>query len=347
MSQTRTQMFGDGWIRKDQPDQGAVHVNRPLTNLSLQYANDDTEYVADRVFPLFPVDKQSDLLWKYSKGAFFKNDMKPRAAGAESAGGGYDVNATDSYRCTVWGWHNDISDQRRGNEDTPLNSDKTATTLCTQKALLNREVNFASNFMTTGKWAQDWTGNTSASNYGSNTILQWNDPNSTPLEDVAAIRLFQKQRTGRWPNKLTIGSPVWEVLKNHPEIKDRVKFGSDTKDPAIITKQLVAQVMELDEIIVAEAIQDTSNEPATFTGAFIIGKVGLLHYTPPGQTYIDMPIAGLQFVWRGYAGANSYGMRIKKFRMEWLASDRVEVEQAYDQHIIGNDLAQFMNTLVA
>lgn len=346
MGDTTTQMFGSDWIRKDQPDQGAVHVNRPLTNLSHQYSQDQSRYVADRVFPMFPVDKQSDLVWKYNKGAFFRDEMELRAAGAETKGGGFDLT-TDSYQCFVYGWHHDISDQRRGNEDTPLNSDKTGMTLCTNKALLRREVSFASSYMTTGKWAQDWTGNTSASNYGSNTILQWSDPASTPLEDVAAIRLFQEKNTGFAPNKLTIGAEVWEVLKNHPEIKDRIKFGSDVSNPAIITPKLVAQVMELDEIIVARAVKDGSNEPQAFSGSFIVGKVGLLHYTPNGGLGIDMPIAGVNFGWRGLLGSNAYGMRIKKFRMEWLASDRIEVEQAFHQKIIGSDLAQFMTTLVA
>jgi len=333
------------WIRKDQPDQGAVHVNRPLGNISLAYFQDQAKFVADKVFHNIPVEKQTDLYFKYPKGAFFRDEMEPRGPGAETAGGGWDVQ-TDSYACIVYGWHHDVTDQRRSNEDSPLSSDRTATILATTKALLNREVAFATNYLSTGKWTQDWTGNSSSSNYGSKTFQQWDNVNSTPLEDVAAMKDYQEQLTGFEPMNLLVTKPVWTALKNHPEIKDRIKFGASPQNPGKITLAAVAALMELDEIIVMRSVKDTSAEPAAFSGSYIGGKCALLYYKPdaPG---IEVPAAGYVFGWRGYTGANDYGMRIKKFRMENLASDRIEVEQAYQQKIIGADLAQFLATAVS
>lgn len=47
-------------IRKDNPTQGNVHVDAILTNISVAFMQDQTQFGADRVFPIVPVQKQSD-----------------------------------------------------------------------------------------------------------------------------------------------------------------------------------------------------------------------------------------------------------------------------------------------
>ena len=43
-----------------QPTVSQVHVNRPLTNISVAFAQAATSFAAERVFPRIPVAKQSD-----------------------------------------------------------------------------------------------------------------------------------------------------------------------------------------------------------------------------------------------------------------------------------------------
>ena len=43
-----------------EPVPGDLHVDGLLRNISLQYVNQLGDYVADKVFPLVFVDKQSD-----------------------------------------------------------------------------------------------------------------------------------------------------------------------------------------------------------------------------------------------------------------------------------------------
>ena len=52
-----------------QPTRSDLHVNRPLTNMSIAYRQDATDLVADRVFPAVPVKKQSDRYIVYTKDA--------------------------------------------------------------------------------------------------------------------------------------------------------------------------------------------------------------------------------------------------------------------------------------
>jgi hypothetical protein len=59
-----------------------------------------------------------------------------------------------------------------------------------------------------------------------------------------------------------------------------------------------------------------------------------------------MPSAGYTFSWTGYLGASDQGVRVKKFRMEELAADRVEAEMAYEQKMVAPDLGYFFEDAI-
>src|SRR5690554_4523754 len=96
------------------PTPSDVHVNRPLTTMSLAFMQSADGFVADRVFPNIPVMKQSDTYFTYDRGYFNRVEMKKRAPSTESAGGGYAIG-TDSYNAQVYAFHKDIDDQLRAN----------------------------------------------------------------------------------------------------------------------------------------------------------------------------------------------------------------------------------------
>ena len=58
------------------PTQSDLHINAPLTNVSVAYKQNASDYIADKVFPKVPVSKQSDLYWKYSKSDWRRTDVK-------------------------------------------------------------------------------------------------------------------------------------------------------------------------------------------------------------------------------------------------------------------------------
>ena len=87
-----------------------VHYNRPLTNISLNYMQQPGMFIANSIFPTVPVQKQSDVYYKYDRAQWNRDEMKQRAPATESAGGGYDVT-TDTYYAPVWAVHMDVSDR--------------------------------------------------------------------------------------------------------------------------------------------------------------------------------------------------------------------------------------------
>lgn len=327
-----------------QPLPGDVHVNTPLSNISIAYVQDASNFVADKVFPNIPVPKQSDRYYTYDRGYFWRDEMEERAAGAESAGSGYTLDSTPTYYAPVYAFHHDVTDQRRANTDNQLDPDREATIIATQKGMIKRETLFAAKYMAGGVWTNDWDG--VAAGPTGNQVLQWNDANSTPIENIRAAKTTVLESTGFEPNTLVIGQRVFDALVDHPDIVDRVKYGQTSGGPAQIDVAELIALLKIQRIFVMKAVQTTSKEGNTNAHAFIGGKKALLCHSAPVPGLMT-PSAGYTFSWTGYLGASPQGMRIKKFRMEALAADRVEIESAFDQKLVAADLGFFWDTIVA
>jgi len=327
-----------------QPTKGDVHVNRPLTNISIAYFQDSSAFIADKVFPNIPVEKQSDAYWVIPRDSFNRDEMRVRAPGTESAGSGYDVDPSNTYYAHVRAYHHDIPDPVRANTDSPLSSDREATILCTHKALINREKNWASKYFAASVWGTDVTGVSGSP--GAGQVKQWNDAASTPIEDIRLYKRTIQEETGFAPNTLVLGQDVLDTLYDHPDIVDRIKYGQTAGGPAVVSVADLQALFKIDRILVGAAINNTAKEGATESSAFIMKKGALLCYSAPTPG-IMTPSAGYTFSWTGYLGAGANGMRIKKFRMEHLESDRVEIQSAYDQKVTAADLGAFFATVIA
>ena len=326
------------------PTPGDVHVNTPLTNISIAFLQNAANFVASRVFPNIPVTKQSDRYYVYERGDFNRDEMAERAPATESVGGGYRLDNTPTYFANRFSFHKDIPDEVRANADAVLNPDREATAYVTHKALIKREKLFVQKFFQSGLWGVDYSG--VASNPSGNNILQWNDANSTPIETVRAAKRSIAERTGFEPNKLVLGRAVYDALLDHPDIIDRLKYGQTAGAAANTSTNDLAALFKVDEILVMNAVENTAKEGAAASHAFIGGKNALLCHsaTAPG---LMTPTAGYTFSWTGLLGAGAEGNRIKSFRMEQLGADRIEIDMCFDQKLVSADLGQFFSGIVA
>jgi len=326
------------------PTPGDVHVNTPLTQISIAYLQAQDQFVAAQVCPIIPVEKQSDRYYVYNRGDFFRDQMQKRAPGTPAASSGYRLDNTPTYFADVWAENKPIPDQLRGNADAVLNIDRDATEFLTQQALIRREKLFAANLFAAGKWGTDMTG--VAAGPAGGQFLQWNDPASNPIEDVRAGKLAIKQSTGYPANTLVISEPVWLKLVDHPDLVDRVKYGQTNGGPARITREALAAILELDRILVMGAIENTAAEGQTASHSFIGGKNALLCNVAPSPGLLT-PSAAYTFAWTGYLGAGNEGNRIKRYRWEIIASDIVEIELAMDVKLIATELGYFFSGAIA
>jgi hypothetical protein len=327
-----------------QPTPGDVHVNTPLTNISIAFLQNAADFVASRVFPNIAVSKQSDRYYVYNRGDFNRDEMTERAPGTESAGSGYTLDNTPTYYATRYSIHKDIPDEVRSNADAVLNPDREATAFVTHKALIKREKLFVNNYFTTGKWATDITGVASAPSAGQ--VLQWSAANSDPIKNVRDGKRAIRESTGYEPNKLVLGRAVYDILLDHPSIIDRIKYGQTAPGAAMTSAQILAQLLGVDEVLVMNSIENTAKEGQNAAHSFIGGKRALLCHsaTSPG---LMTPTAGYTFSWTGLMGAGNEGNRIRQFRMEPIGVDRVEIDMCFDMKMVASDLGYFWNSIVA
>ena len=319
-----------------QPSRSDVHINAPLSSISLAFIQSADAFVADRAFPRIAVSKQSDSYFTYDRGYFNRAEMQKRAPGAESAGANYALSSA-SYSADVWALHRDVADQVRANADSPISLDREATELLTLQGLLRKEKEWASAHFITGVWTTERAG-VAATPTGTQ-FLRWDVAASTPIEDVRqGVRTVQES-TGFRPQRMVMGREVYDALLDHPDIVGRLDRGQ-TSGTAMVMRDTLAALFEMDEVLVMDAIENTANEGATNVHAFIGGKNALLLYAPasPG---LMVPSAGYTFTWNGLLGGGALATRISRMRMDHLKSDRIEIEMAFDQKLVSADLGAF------
>jgi hypothetical protein len=329
------------------PTQSDLHINAPLTNVSVAWMMDKSTFIADKIFPRVPVSKQSDLYWKYTKSDWRRTDVQKRAPGTESAGVGWKVD-TGQYYCHVYAVHKDLDDQTRANADSFWKLDKDATLFVTNQLLLRRDLDWNDAYFKAGVWGTDYTGVAAAP--GAGEFLQWNDAASDPIVQFANLQTEFILQSGRKANTLVLGAEAITSLKNHPDIIDRIKY----TQRGVVTEDLLASLFDVDKILVSYASvtdvpeqADGREQDADATYRFMSGsKDALLCYTPSSPSLMT-PAAGYTFTWNGYLAGNQYGIRMKNFRMEHIAADRIEGEMTYDMRVVSPEMGIFFEDAVA
>lgn len=322
------------------PTMQNAHIDRAMTNVSVAYMQDANAFIADKVFPIVKVKRQSDVYYIYSRADFLRDEAQLRGAASESAGGDYGVESSDPYYCRKHAFHKDVTPEERANYDEPLDADRDATDFVSQKMLIRREMEWASNFFKAGVWGKEIEGADSAS---AGKVIYWNNATSDPIRDVTEASVQMASDTGYRPNTLVLSPFVFNALKNHEDILDRIKY----TQKGIVTTDLLATLFEVDKVLVAWGVVNTAAKGDAEKTGFIMGKHALLCYAAPSPA-LKKPSAGYIFAWTGLEGSGAYGNRIVRLPMDMLGlgTERIEGEIAFDAKKICSDLGVFFKDIV-
>ncbi|KKK78803.1 hypothetical protein LCGC14_2839890, partial [marine sediment metagenome] len=184
-----------------------------------------------------------------------------------------------------------------------------------------------------------WTGSIGGSDITPGDL--WDTVAATPIDDVAVQANSIAEKTGYKPNTIVLGPEVFQKLKEHPDILDRIKY----TQKGIVTKDLLAALFEVDRVMVPNATRNTAAEKETASFDFMYGKNAFLCYSAPSAG-IYRPSAGYTFKWKG-KNRNGVGHNIKKFQMVELESDRIELNQNQDQKLVAANLGVFFSAVVS
>lgn len=319
----------------------AVHVDQPLTNLTLAYVQDQSNFIADKVFPVVGVNKQSDKYYVYDRAGMNRGgERKPLAPRTEVKRIGMSVS-TGAYYADVFGLGMDFDDQTLANEDTALEIRSAGAQTLVTNLLIDREVDFANTFFSAGVWGSETTPTNLWSDY----------TNATPISDVTAARRAMQLKSGGYkPNTMVVGKEVRDILINHPDILGRLNGGATVSNTALITNAKLAEIFEVENFYVMEAVQNTGAEGLAESNAFIGGKHALLTYTPSSAGLMT-PAAGLTFAWNNLQGVQNLGVSVESFSDDALrrvgVAEHIQAKMAYDMKVVGADLGYFFDSVIA
>lgn len=312
------------------PTQNDVQAVDPvLTNMLVGYMQADTRFVADRVFPGVPVDKDSGTYYIFTKKYWFLDEMKHRAYGGQYPRAGFGVE-TDTYSTLQWALSNPIADETRANSQVPMDLEQAGIRWLAQQNLLRKEIQWAADFMTINVWATDDT-----------TATDWDDyASGDPVSDMLTATTAIGDNTGYEANAMVLGRVVHNALVNHPDIIDRMKHVQVAGIGAVAAG--LASIFDIENYIVGKATYSNTNEASAFSKTSILDDDCLVCRITPtpgifeasaGYTFNWAPgggLGGMQPLWRD--GANDADLL--KTKMQW------------DQKAVATDLGYFFSGIV-
>lgn len=313
-----------------------LHVNSLMTNISIGYKND--MYIADEMFPIVPVNKQSDIIPMYNQSDWFRDTAELRAPGTAPRRGGFTVDTTNTYYCNRYSYGFDIPDEFRDNTDDPFNMDRDGTLFATDKLYLRRELAFVSTAFVGSTWTTDKTGAASGGDF-----VHWSDyATSTPLRDITDYLDEVEALTARMPNSGAMGKQVWSQLKWHPDVIDTIKY----TQRAQMTVDIFGALIEIPNLKIGRGIYTTTAEgtaEASVAYTRIWGKNVLFLYVPPAPSLFT-PAAGYTFTWRRVANSIQY---MRQLRDEYAETDTLEANSYFVHKITSAKSGAFLATAVA
>lgn len=314
-----------------------VHVDRLNSNLLHTYLQDERNFVAGRVFPIIPTANRSGYYASYPKAYWMKSQLEKRAPMAETAEVLFKTDNTGTYFVEVVGGHMPIDSQTEANTDAPYDPRADTTAFLYQQMMLYKEIDWAANYFVTGIWGTSTTPGT-----------LWDAASSTPLEDIETGIYTIQANTGM-PSQdmvLILGRSTWKTLKNHSELVGRLNAGQ-TSGPAMVTRDALARLLEIREVMVMGAIQNTADLGQNSSLSFVGGtNDALLVYVNPRPSRLT-PSAGYTFAWTGYLGANASGSRLTAWFEPRFKADVMEIETAYSYKLVATDLGYFFLNAVS
>ena len=292
------------------PNKLQIHVNQLLSNVSVQYKNQ--EYIADKVFPVVPVIKDSNTIRVYERN--YKMQPTARAPGAVAREMSWNISST-SYILEQHALKDFIPVDHEENND--LGSLQVDSTEILTDAIMRRMEASAALLFTTTSWS---LGVTLTAGLAFSTNTTTTDP--VPVFDTGTSVIIQN--TGMTPNFGILPRAGFVSVKNHVSVLDRVKYTN-----AEVGEVLVARLLGLNEMLVPTAIKDDSLEgveggDATFTAFWIHAFVGY-----------KAPSPGLKQVSCGYNFMRS-APRVRTWFDQERNSNVVEVEVKYQSKVVAS-----------
>jgi len=299
------------------PLKSALHVDKLLSNVSVQYKNE--EYVWNQLFPTVMVQKDTDLFRVYDRN--FKIPETVIADGGVAREHNFEFS-NSSYALEKHGLKDYVSDESE--EQNDQGSLKADTVENLTDAIYRRMEYACSRLFTTTNWSLNLS--LAANNtWADNTVAT--DP--VRIMDTAASTIIAN--SGKTPNFGFIPRDGFVAVKNHQSVLDRVKYTNDK-----VTKVMLASLFELPELIIPQSVYDTAAKGVTPSMTNFFGDCAFVGWKPssPG---LKTPSCGYTFM-----GAMP---RVRTWVDEERESTGIQVKVKYQFKVVASLTGYLINNV--
>lgn len=303
------------------PTPSQVTLNTGLTNFALGYAPQAGRFIANELAPVIPVGKIAGSYFVYGQehlddqSAIAKRHRDGSYARVDHA------MSSGTYSCEDYGLEEVIRDPVQANADSGIDPMQDAAMIIREQMLLAQEIRLAAAVAAATGLAYDAAAGT-----------VWTTSTSDPVGDVKTLMDAVLNNTGANANVLTMNLAVFNALRVHPDVLDRIKYGGTTASPAIVTANMLAQLFGVDKVVVGSAVKNTSKQGQNRSlSAVWASSVIALHN--PGVPAMGIPCFAAQFSWRGDTGGQD--LVAETYRDDSRRGEVVRVRQYRDEVICG------------
>lgn len=301
------------------PEVSAVQIDKALTNVAVGYPMGT--FISPRLLAPIPVGFQTGKYYVFdSAREFIRQADDKHRPGTASNQIDFDVTSS-SYVCDGHALSAAVPDEEKANAEAIIRPYINKTNLITSKVMVNQEMGL--------KVKLDAA---LVSTLTSDPTNEWDDKVSgDPFADINLAVNAVEDATGMTPNIMAMDVKVMRALREHPDIIERVVYGGQNENPAMISVSGIAALFGFEEILISNAMYNSAITGQTASISRVWGSDVYIAYRSPTPA-IDMPSLGYRFEWSPFTGSQ-YGFAVRKWYSDDRACDMVEVKKYYDQEI--------------
>ncbi len=294
--------------------------------MEFDLAMDQAGFIANRVFPVVDVAMQSGNFGKIPIEQLLQQRDTKRAPGSGYARGSFTFDDA-TYACVEHGAEEPVDDREAKMYAEYFDAEVIASLRAYSAVLRNAEQRVADAVFNT----TTWTG----SDLTTGITNEWDDAtNAVPITDVEAAVQKIYDNSGLWANALIVNRKVFRNLRNSDQIIDRINSagaGSPSK-ASDVTVEMLAQVFDLDNIIVAGSTKNGAKEGQSASPEQIwSGEYAMVCKVATSQDFRE-PCIGRTFHWS--ADGSSIGGTVETYRDESVRSDITRVRHDVDEIVL-------------
>ncbi|MEE8433933.1 MAG: hypothetical protein V3S64_04020 [bacterium] len=310
----------------------AVHIDHHLSNVAINYR--PAGFIADRIFPVVPVPKQSDTYVIFEQADLFRKENTRRSRGGE-ANKIHSRVSSAGYYCNNYALKADVTLEDRANADPIfVQQFEEGRINRVQDALfLDWEVRVANQL-------------TDASNVGSSTAVAsaWDDyTNADPLGDIWTAVDNVELTTGFRPNRILFSGTAWRHFRRNATVIDKSTNPHITGGGLYPSTRQMEDLLEM-KVLVGNAWQNTAEEAMPLNLSQIWGDHVVIYYAPDRPT-IETPSFGYFFRWAAQGLPN---MQVERHPYDSRRHcDEVEIGYYQDEVITSQPLGFLISNVTS